>query len=219
MTRPPHAASSVVGYASDTASAVAKVEPNSNRSRETGRPYRRILSHAKHIDCQICNSRYHVKCISLDPDDHIYIQIHMSTWYCKTCVSEIFPFNHIEDDELFVSDVNYFDFSLNNFDSISTRIFNPFELSIDRYYSPLYDIDPDINFYNEIDYHLVSQCNYYMENHFTNVISNRFSNKSLHDMLSLCHINIRSIKANLPSFEICLDNLKGEFSAIGMSET
>ena len=39
MTRPPHAASSVVGYASDTASAVAKVEPNSNRSRETGRPY------------------------------------------------------------------------------------------------------------------------------------------------------------------------------------
>ena len=39
MTRPPHAASSVVGYASDTASAVAKVEPNSNKSRETGRPY------------------------------------------------------------------------------------------------------------------------------------------------------------------------------------
>ena len=39
MTRPPHAASSVVGYASDTASAVAKVEPNANRSRETGRPY------------------------------------------------------------------------------------------------------------------------------------------------------------------------------------
>ena len=39
MTRPPHAASSVVGYASDTASTVAKVEPNSNRSRETGRPY------------------------------------------------------------------------------------------------------------------------------------------------------------------------------------
>ena len=49
MTRLPHAASSVVGYASDTASAVAKVEPNPNRisrdwptrieSRETGRPY------------------------------------------------------------------------------------------------------------------------------------------------------------------------------------
>ena len=180
---------------------------------------KRILSHAKHIDCQICNSRYHVKCISLDPDDHIYMQIHMSTWYCKNCVSEIFPFNHIEDDELFVSDINNFDFSLNNFDSISARIFNPFELNTDRYYSPLCDIDPDINFYNEIDYHLVSQCNYYMENHFTNAISNRFSNKSLHDMFSLCHINIRSIKANLPSFEICLDNLKGEFSAIGMSET
>ena len=33
----------MVGYASDTASAVAKVEPNSNRSRETGRPYYRTL--------------------------------------------------------------------------------------------------------------------------------------------------------------------------------
>ena len=37
-------ASSVVGYASDTASAVAKVEPNSNRSRETGRPYYQVTS-------------------------------------------------------------------------------------------------------------------------------------------------------------------------------
>ena len=46
MTRPPHAASSVVGYASDTASAVAKVEPNSNRSRETGRPY---ITWARHF--------------------------------------------------------------------------------------------------------------------------------------------------------------------------
>ena len=31
MTRPPYAASSVMGYASDTASAVVKVEPNLNR--------------------------------------------------------------------------------------------------------------------------------------------------------------------------------------------
>ena len=81
------------------------------------------------------------------------------------------------------------------------------------------DIDPDINFYNEIDYHLVSHCNYYMDNHFTSAIKNKFGNVSLHDMFSLCHINIRSLKANLPAFELCLGQLEMEFSVIGMSET
>ena len=35
----------------------------------------------------------------------------------------------------------------------------------------------------------------------------------------LCHINIRSMKANLTSFEICLQNLEFEFSVIGITET
>ena len=180
---------------------------------------RRILSHAVQIVCQICNSRYHMKCISLDPDDHNYLEMHISTWYCKLCVSQIFPFNHVEDDELFISDINHFDISLKTLDSISECIFNPFELNTDKYYSPLCDIDPDINFYNEIDYHLVSHCNYYMDNHFTSAIKNKFGNVSLHDMFSLCHINIRSLKANLPAFELCLGHLEMEFSVIGMSET
>ena len=51
MTRPPHAASSVVGYASDTASAVAKVELNSNRSRETGRAYGYTICISARVIC------------------------------------------------------------------------------------------------------------------------------------------------------------------------
>ena len=35
----------------------------------------------------------------------------------------------------------------------------------------------------------------------------------------LCHINIRSMKANLTSFEICLQNLEFQFSVIGITET
>ena len=160
-----------------------------------------------------------MKCISLDPDDNNYLEMHISTWYCKLCVSQIFPFNHVEDDELFISDINHFDISLKTLDSISECIFNPFELNTDKYYSPLCDIDLDINFYNEIDYHLVSHCNYYMDNHFTSAIKNKFGNVSLHDMFSLCHIDIRSLKANLPAFESCLGHLEMEVSVIGMSET
>ena len=132
---------------------------------------RRILSHAVQIVCQICNSKYHMKCISLDPDDHNYLKMHISTWYCKLCVSQIFPFNHVEDYELVISDINHLDISLKTLDSTSECIFNPFELNTDKYYSPPCDIDPDINFYNEIDYHLVPQYNNYMDNHFTRVIN------------------------------------------------
>ena len=35
----------------------------------------------------------------------------------------------------------------------------------------------------------------------------------------MCHINIRSLKANLASFETCLANLNFEFTLIGVSET
>ena len=42
---------------------------------------KRVLSHAMQMDCQICKLTYHMKCISLDPDDHIYLQNHVSSWY------------------------------------------------------------------------------------------------------------------------------------------
>ena len=180
---------------------------------------KRVLSHAMQMDCQICKLTYHMKCISLDPDDHIYLQNHVSSWYCKLCLSHIFPYNHIEDDDMFVSDINHLCFNEKNLDLISERIFNPFELNTDKYYAPLCDIDPDINFFNEIDYHLVSQCNYFMENHFISAVKNRFHDVSLSKMFSLCHINIRSLKANLSAFELCLNALQIELSAIGMSET
>ena len=36
---------------------------------------------------------------------------------------------------------------------------------------------------------------------------------------SLCHIDIRSQKANLKPCEICLENLEFQFSVIGITET
>ena len=81
------------------------------------------------------------------------------------------------------------------------------------------DIDPDIIFFDEIDYHLVSQCNYFRDNHFISAVKNRFLDVSLSNIFSLCHINIRSLKANSSAFELCLNTLEIEFSAIGMSET
>ena len=43
MVRPPHAASLVVGYAQDAASAVVKMEPNSNRMFRISRDWPSLL--------------------------------------------------------------------------------------------------------------------------------------------------------------------------------
>ena len=38
-------------------------------------------------------------------------------------------------------------------------------------------------------------------------------------LFSLRHMNSRSLKVNLSAFQACLDNIKLQFSAIGISET
>ena len=61
--------------------------------------------------------------------------------------------------------------------------------------------------------------NYYYEHQFPNVIQQRFNHMMTQNTFSLCHINIRSQKANLKPFEICLENLEFQFSVIGITET
>ena len=63
---------------------------------------------------------------------------------------EILPFNHIEDDGAFVTEV-YMDIGTRTLESLSELLFNLTELNTEDQYSPLYDIDPDVHFYNELD--------------------------------------------------------------------
>ena len=58
-----------------------------------------------------------------------------------------------------------------------------------------------------------------MNIHFKSVIQNRFTSSIDLKVFSVCHSNIRSQKANLSSFEICLENLQFNFVVIGMTET
>ena len=60
---------------------------------------------------------------------------------------------------------------------------------------------------------------YYFEDSVFDILVKKFPNMSGDKVFSLCHMNIRSLKANLSSFQACLDNIKLQFSAIGISET
>ena len=111
------------------------------------------------------------------------------------------------------------DIDTKTIESLSESLFNPLELNNDDIYSPLCDVDPDANYFNELNAHISQNCDYYCEHSFSTIIQTRFKNMIDLNVFSLCHINIRSMKANLTSFEKCFKNLEFEFSVIGITET
>ena len=132
--------------------------------------------------------------------------------YAQTAL-QIFPFNQIEDENEFIDECQL---RMKASLKISDLIYNPFESnsSNDRLCS---DFDPDINFYAEENLFNGYSCRYYLEDQFNEKLN------SLHidngQNLSMCHINIRSMKANLSCFENYLQSLLIEFAVLGITET
>ena len=133
---------------------------------------KRVLPHAKQVKCCLCHLIYHMKCLTLQTEDLFYIRSNSLTWFCKTCITKLFPFNHIEHDDVFVSEVNIGSCT-RSVETLSDLLFNPFELNSDDHYSPLIDIDPDMNYYNEIDSHIALNCNYYFEESISAAINDK----------------------------------------------
>ena len=97
-----------------------------------------------------------MKCITLAPDEQQSLYQYQNEWLCKSCLSTIFPFNNIVIDKEFIAAVNSIDKTATLNDS--DIIFHPFEINDTDHISPLCEIDPDLHFYNSIDFHL-SKCN------------------------------------------------------------
>ena len=134
------------------------------------------------------------------------------------CITEILPLNHNENGDVFMCDINRIVTCSRSIEQLSELIFNPFELNTDYHYSPLYDVDPVMNYYNDLDSHIGLNCNYHFDNSFPCVIHEKLKETDMKCVFSLCHINIRILKANLPALESCLDIMDFKFSIIGISE-
>ena len=178
-----------------------------------------ILAHSWQIECKICYSSYHMKCLSLCTDDHEHMRANIATWYCSSCIIQIFPSNTIEEDDILICELNGIDIDKYTIDSLSSRLFNPFQLNDKDYYTPLSQIDPDANFFNNVNSHLELSCNYYLENSFYDLVKSQMNNLTTENMFFLCHLNIRGLRANLSALELTLHNLGIHFTAIGISET
>ena len=158
-----------------------------------------------------------MKCLSLCTYDHDHMRANTATWYCSSCIIQMFPLNTIEEDDILICELNGIDIEEYTIDSLSSRLFHPFQLNDKDYYTPLSQIDPDVNFFNNENSHLGLSCNYYLENSFYDLVKSLMNNFITDNMFSLCHLNIRSLRANLSAFELTLHNLGMHFTAIGIS--
>ena len=126
-----------------------------------------------------------------------------------------FSFNNIEEDHEFLA-------SINNIDTLGLMdddlIFHPFEINDYDHRSPLCEIDPDLYFYNSVDFRDAIQCNHYDEKTFCEADFQRGNNQT-GGVFSICHLNIRSMKHNLKNFDVYMKTLDYNFSLIGLSET
>ena len=148
----------------------------------------RILSHARIVTCNLCNSIYHVRCLPhavLNSNDMFNSDI------CLNCLSSIFPFNHISSDREFTDAIsNSMHNSSKEFLTDEHRIFDPLNLNnIENSQYEVDECDPDLNFYNDyICVQNIQNCSYYLEYAFIRKISNCGLNKY---SFSLIHFNIK----------------------------
>ena len=133
---------------------------------------RYIFSHSKFVTFGICKYVFHLKCISLNTEEQSYITTQKQS--CTSCITEIFPFNFIENDKIFLAEINKYDLKSRVIE-LSDVLFKPYEMNSDDFYSPICETDPDINFYNEINYQIGSTCNYYIEGAISSIFKNRYN--------------------------------------------
>ena len=101
---------------------------------------KKILRHAYQIKCSHCNELFHLKCITLSQSEMHTIMQNQSSWLCMICMEHIFPFNHVQDDDLFIETLaDFLPSNKNSLCFLSDKIFQPFDF--EEYLNPMDDID------------------------------------------------------------------------------
>ena len=141
--------------------------------------YSRLLSHSWYLKCYSCERHYHINCLTfVTKHDSIYIDRDNNNWLCTKCTSDIFPFNHYDEDVEFIhtlvecleNELNIMKYS----DNYKNRLFMPFENS-KADFTHLLDFDPDINFYQNLNNNCINKCDYYYEDSMNKSVRNWIS--------------------------------------------
>ena len=171
------------------------------------------------IICCLCLRTIHKNCTMLtDNDFNMLTPIQIESWSCRICNESLFAFNHVDEDDLFQRCLFDLNLDKSNLTVVNQQnlILEPFDLNEENDHIPLSDLDPDLQFYNEINYAIYNNnSNYFDELSFNKTIAKNFNSK---ETFSLFHLNIRSLPANLSHMLCYMANLNLEFDIIGITE-
>ena len=178
---------------------------------------KRILRHSRSVQCSFCPNHFHVACLPYSLQSNSVIE-DIDKWLCLQCAETNFPFNHFQDDDMFMESVseNWLDKQVFPFHSLQHYEFNPFELNDVDVMTNIHNSDPDLQYFNDQTCVNPVNCDYYLEDGF---IRRNSELKTLQRAFSLVHVNIRSMPKNLSNFLTYCQNLQFKFSVIGFSET
>ena len=172
-----------------------------------------VHNNHKAIFCDICHFWTHLKCTPFTTKEYSDFSNSSEPWYCSSCLSNIFPFNHLEDD----CDYYFALFDINpnpffNPDLIKNKCFNPF---IDDPDSRCLLMNPDIcsGALFSATSNILSSCVYLTSDNFNNLLLPETN------IFSALHVNIRCLNKNFDNLSSFLATLNRTFSVIGVSET
>lgn len=168
-----------------------------------------VRNNQKTAYCNICCSRLHIGCSKISSCEYNRLSLVHEPWFCKNCVCTIFPFNWIEDDLKFLSNL----FTVYHSDKPNADlIINEAQLDlINENYVVDPDIDPDLNHQlstKPVQYFLPSDFNKQLG--ATDADINKFS---------ILHINAQSLNNKIDDVINLIDELSVTFSIITVSET
>ena len=115
---------------------------------------KRIALSSHHLNCSLCERSYHINCLPfISKNDSIYTDRLENQWFCIRCVEKELPFNGIDDDDYFYEALSEFWFDIAPFDikELRKKIFVPFEINDESSHHPLFDVDPDLHYFNQIN--------------------------------------------------------------------
>ena len=161
---------------------------------------------------QTVYKEFHCNCVNLCRDDMHSIQ----HWYCQLCMESALPFGNVSDDDdyrICISELAM-DHPIQLM-QLNSQVLTPFEIN-DSVDTPLFDIDPDYQFFTDLKYATNISCDYYVEHTFCRLIQNKWN---LLNQLSLFQLNVRSLPRHYNELDLYFHSLQYDFEIIGLTET
>ena len=128
---------------------------------------RNILRHSNGLTFNICMMTIYNNCIPLDEKEYNDMLSKDDSWICKFSISYALPYCWIEDDIAHEYAIIKFCDGIPDINGrFKDNVFIPCELSEFDKRLPLFDVDPDLYFFNHIHKTINQFSNYYVEETF-----------------------------------------------------